>query len=70
MELIIRNMDCLGTLDELRERLNVRLEDIDHLSDTLAKIKHCEPAKNACVAILKMIPCILHFEMRFGIKMV
>jgi hypothetical protein len=68
MELIIRNVDCLGALEELRERLNVRIEEEDRLSDTLTKIKNCEPAKNAFVAIIKNIPCSLHLEMTVVIK--
>jgi hypothetical protein len=67
-DLMMRNMLRLGNLEQQREALHDRLiqeKDLDTLRKT---IDHCNRYPEALVKVMKLIPCILHLEIRFGIE--
>jgi hypothetical protein len=57
-------------LDEMISMLEERMTMEIDLSALRERIYHCSADKKAFVEIVKLMPCILHLEIRVGIKTV
>jgi hypothetical protein len=68
-DLIERDIDATGELEELCVILIERLEIKNHLKELQLSIKLCGPHVDAFVESHKLIPCIPHLEQRVGLKM-
>jgi hypothetical protein len=66
---MLRLMDPRGSLERKRKKTRERLEQEVELKRLLRAIDVCTPDPKAIIQINKMIPCILHLEIRVGIKM-
>jgi hypothetical protein len=67
-ELMLRVMDPRGSLERKRGGMREHLEQEIELKRLLRAIDVCTPVPTAIVQINKMIPCILHLEIRVGIR--
>jgi hypothetical protein len=68
-DLMERNIDATGDLEELRVILIERLEIEHHLKELQLSFKLCGSHVDAFVESHKLIPCIVHLEQRVGLKM-
>jgi hypothetical protein len=67
-ELLLRLMDPRGGVEQKRRKLRDRLKQEKELQRLLAAIATCSPDPKAIVKVNKLLPCILHLEIRVGIK--
>jgi hypothetical protein len=67
-DLRLRDMGTLVNLEVRRARLFQRMEIKAEFMALQASINHCTHHHNAFVDVAKLIPCILHLEMRCGLK--
>jgi hypothetical protein len=67
-ELELRQLDAGGDRDEMRDRLREFLEREKGLEDFFYLINHSSKNLKALFPTTKSIPCILHSEIRFSIK--
>ena len=58
------------TMADLRGLLRTHLENVDKLRKLSFRINHCTPNEGALYMRMQSIPCILHLEMRVGLKLV
>jgi hypothetical protein len=65
---MLRLMDTGGSLERKRKKLRERLEQEIELKCLLRAIDVCKPDPKSIVQINKMIPCILHLDIRVNIK--
>jgi hypothetical protein len=67
-ELGLRQLDVGGDRDEMKERLQERLEEKIGLEEIVDLLNHSLKNLKALVPTTKSIPCILHSEIRIAIK--
>jgi hypothetical protein len=65
--LVVRGMSRFANLEERREALGERMIQERHLEDLRNTFDHCARHPEALVDVMKLIPGILHLEIRCGI---
>ena len=68
-EAFTRNINAIGkSLDDLRTKLKEQMIIEQRLVLLKERLNHLTPTEGVNFLIFQMIPCILHFETRMGIK--
>ena len=68
-ELLLRGMPPVINFPQRIFLLKERIEAEERVSDMLQSINHKKPDPDRLYDLIMAIPCILHLEMRVGIKM-
>ena len=69
-ELMLRNLNPSGSIEDRRFRLRESLDRELLISELKNAIEHCKPQESALYTIICAIPCILHAENRMGLKFI
>ena len=68
VELKLRNLPTSGNMSTRRERLKSSLIIESDVRKLTSELSHCTPKETACFLMINAIPCILHMELRVGLK--
>ena len=68
-ECLLRDIDMVDfTREQMRAKIQTTLTHKSHLRNLVLHLDQCTLDEGMCFVLLQWIPCILHMESRFGLK--